>query len=202
MNAEKKANEEKKREKEREQSTPIASENAVEGEENALPEGEKMGEEKSKMAELQARCATLLAEKEELHGQWIRARADFENYRRRSLADSEGALLRAKEKFFKNFLPILDDFARALSSQEKGTQSFIQGFQSIYDNTLKILKKEEITPMPLAVGDDLPSIEWIDVIAHQACVDKKMVGKVVAIVRGGFLQKGEPLLPAKIIVGK
>jgi molecular chaperone GrpE len=58
----------------------------------------------------------LKALNEELHQQYMRLAADFDNFRKRRLNEMEQTRKYGAEHFLRNFLPVLDNFERAQKS--------------------------------------------------------------------------------------
>jgi molecular chaperone GrpE len=69
---------------------------------------------------------------------------DFKNMRERTQKDLDIRLFKDKEKFFKNFLPVLDSFERAQQSlnEQSSVQSLLEGFRLINTQFLEGLMAE------------------------------------------------------------
>ena len=95
-------------------------------------------------AEAQARISKLEQELVQAHEQREKLLFDFKNMRERTQKDLDIGLFRAKEKFFKNFLPVLDSFERAQLSlnESSGVSSLLEGFRLIGTQLLEALVAE------------------------------------------------------------
>lgn len=84
------------------------------------------GEAHEKIAKLEQELA-------QAHEQREKLLLDFKNMRERTQKDLDIGVFRAKEKFFKNFLPVLDSFERAEQSlnESSSVTSLLDGFRLI-----------------------------------------------------------------------
>ncbi len=84
----------------------------------------------------------------------LRARADLQNFRRRSDDAQKRQILDANERLIKELLPVLDDFDLALDAARK-TESYEQligGVGAVARKFLETLGKQGVQPIP-AVGE-------------------------------------------------
>jgi len=88
---------------------------------------------------------------EEYRNRWLRAQADFDNYRKRMQREIKDISLYAGEQLVKDLLPVIDNFERALKSVENTDDAFYKGVKLIYQQIVDILKKHNITEIE-AVG--------------------------------------------------
>lgn len=75
----------------------------------------------------------------------LRITAEMQNIRRRSEIDLANAYKYDGFDFMEKILPILDNFERALSIKQEGTEKFLEGFKMIYDNLRNILLSKGVT---------------------------------------------------------
>ena len=101
-----------------------AVEEAAETQEQAVDETEK-----------------LKAEIEEKKNQYLRLQADFENFRRRTRQEKEELGNVVTQTILKDMLPLLDNFERALASDNKDSEGFHKGVEMIYNQFAEALKK-------------------------------------------------------------
>lgn len=83
---------------------------------------------------------------EELHDKSLRRLAEFENFKKRTLRETEKALIRVEDNAITSFLPLLDDIYRTLFSakEHKAADSFVSGIEAIKDNFENILENRGI----------------------------------------------------------
>ena len=83
----------------------------------------------------------LKAEIEEKKNQYLRLQADFENFRRRTRKEKEELGNVVTQTILKDMLPLLDNFERALASDNKDSEGFHKGVEMIYNQFAEALKK-------------------------------------------------------------
>src|SRR5262245_58429236 len=90
--------------------------------------------------------ATIEQELKAEHDLYLRALADFENYRRRM--DHERAYFgrEAMREVAVSLLEIIDDLERFLGFAENHTSPFIDGLRVVHSKLLKLLEHEGIHP--------------------------------------------------------
>ncbi len=70
---------------------------------------------------------------------WVRAKADFDNYRKRTQKEIREIHMYAAEEFIKDILPVMDNFERALDSIEDKSGAVYQGVEMIYQQLKNVL---------------------------------------------------------------
>ena len=92
---------------------------------------------------------------EELNDKNLRQLAEFENYKKRTLRETERALIRTEDNAIASFLPLLDDIHRTLFSakEHKAADSFISGIELIKDNFENILESRGVSAIE-TVGEE------------------------------------------------
>jgi molecular chaperone GrpE len=80
------------------------------------------------------------------HGLYLRALADFENYRRRVDRERADFGREALRKFMLPLLDIVDDLDRFVSFAETQTSALIDAVRSIHQKLLKLLDSEGVRP--------------------------------------------------------
>lgn len=83
----------------------------------------------------------------ELNDKNLRQLAEFENYKKRSMRETERAMQRTGDNAIASFLPLLDDIHRTLLSarEHNASASFIEGIELIKDNFEKILEDKGVS---------------------------------------------------------
>jgi len=139
---------------------------------------------------------TLLKEKAELQSLLLRRQADHENYRRRAekerIENSEYAAMDA----VKAFLPILDDFERAIGV-ETTDKDYARGVELIFQRTLETLKKLGLEPMVTQGAIFDPNIHHaIEMVNTDEAEDQTILGEF----QRGYNFKGKLLRAALVRV--
>jgi molecular chaperone GrpE len=99
--------------------------------------------------ELSLDVAKLLEEKNALYDRLLRLAAEFENYRKRTDREREQVQERARADVVARFLPVADNFERALTSARLGSDasSLLQGLSLIYKQLQDVLAGLGVTAM-------------------------------------------------------
>lgn len=171
--------------------TPI--EENVNGEETVAEAADANGDAK----ELQE--AKALAD--EHYQRYLRAQADFDNFRRRTLKEKEDLAKFASMKLVSDLVPVLDNFERAIATNtaDSATDSFAKGVDMIYRQFLGVLEQEGLAAMNVVGQPFNPEL-------HQAVMqvesDGYEEGIVVEELQKGYTLKERVLRPAMVKVSK
>ncbi len=76
--------------------------------------------------------------------QYLRLQAEFQNFKRRKEKEKETTVAFAIEGFVVDMLPTLDNFQRALASEEDKESGFYKGVELTYNSFKEILKKHNV----------------------------------------------------------
>jgi molecular chaperone GrpE len=100
-------------------------------------------------AEAQERITQLETAVTQANEQREKLLVDFKNMRERTQKDLDIKVFRDKEKFFKNFLPVLDSFERAQQSlnESSSVSALLEGFRLIATQLLEALTAEGLQPV-------------------------------------------------------
>ncbi len=150
----------------------------------------------------QERLEGLQREAEESRDRFLRARAEFDNYRRRM----EAELAREREAGMDSMvIPVLnvyDDLERALeAATAAGLEGpFVTGVRAVRDSLLRQLDALGITPVGLKGEPFDPELH--EALAAVPAGPDAADGTIVQVYSAGFV-KGERLVrPAKVVVAK
>lgn len=136
---------------------------------------------------------------EEYQGRALRAQADFDNFRRRTLKEKEELAQYATSKLVTELLPVMDNFERALVSAPANPEfeAFAKGVNMIFRQLEGVLKAEGLTAME-TVGEPF-NPEY-----HQAIMqvesEEYEEGIVTEEIQKGYLLKDKVLRPAMVKV--
>lgn len=112
-----------------------------------------------------AELAALRLERDTLQDQLLRARAEFDNYRRRVTRDNEQLRKTATQGLMRDLLPIVDNMERALSHVEDKTGSLALGVEMILKQFAGVLSTQGLEPIP-AKGEPFdPNVH--EALTHQ-----------------------------------
>ena len=154
---------------------------------------------KQQVQELEERLARLEEERDSLEDQWLRARADFDNYRKRVERERSHAELRAGERILLGLLEIRDNLEKALASAAGEEGPLHEGLVLIDKQMASLLSREGVSPIE-AVGSGF------DPQLHEAVMqvesDEHESDTVVEELQTGYLLGDRLLRPARVTVAK
>ncbi len=166
--------------------------------ENDLKETKnEMKEEKSEETLLK-KYENLQNEYNALKDKYLRTVAEFENFRRRSLAEKSDWIKYANEKLILKICEVLDNFERALSNETEENQfdAFKKGVELIYNQLQDIIKKEGVEKIEALNKEFDP--KYHEALAHIPSEEDE--NKVVAIIQNGYKMKDKVIRPVRVAV--
>ena len=138
----------------------------------------------------------------ELEDKNLRMMAEFDNYRRRTNKEKLDLMATAGERIFKDMLPLIDDFERAMeaiSHQPSDVSQLGEGVNLIYQKFLSFLDKNDVHPIETEDAD-FNTDEHEAVTTFAAGEDKK--GKVIDCTQKGYKLGDKVIRFAKVVVGE
>lgn len=156
----------------------------------SAPDGELLAQTQADLAALQAKSA-------DLADQYLRAKAEAENARRR--AEEEIAKTRkfAVEGFAESMLPVIDSLEAGLLVQDASAEQLREGTQATLRQLLSALERNKVVPVSPAPGDKF------DPHLHQAMSmvpSEHEPNSVVNLLQKGYLIADRVLRPALVTV--
>ncbi|SDJ92492.1 nucleotide exchange factor GrpE [Microbulbifer yueqingensis] len=192
----------------------LTAEEAAAGEERVGAEVEEPTPEEQHQAEeaLHAEAESAEALQEEILGLQeqlaiqkdlaMRAQADAQNARRRAQQDVERAHKYGQEKLLQDFLPVVDNLERALSSidaDDEANKAIVEGIELTLKSFTDTLAKHSVEVVD-------PSGEPFDPERHQAMTQVPNgdvePNTVLDVFQKGYLLNGRLLRPAMVVVSK
>lgn len=137
----------------------------------------------------------------EANDKYLRLYADFENFRKRANKERLDQLKFAGEDVYKQLIPVMDDFERAMRSNEKNTdiKGVKEGVHLIYNKFKNLLTQNGVAEMN-STGKVFDS-ELHDAVTNIPAPKPDLKGKVVEEVEKGYWLNGKVLRHAKVVVG-
>ncbi len=167
------------------------TESEVSPAENAPPETLE-----TQLAAVSADRDKLAAEAADLQNRLLRARAEFDNARRRAERERSDYLQFASMDLVKDILPILDDFERGLKV-ETSDRNYAKGVELIYQRMAETLKKLGLEPIETAGQTFDPNLhQAVERVETDAAPDQS----ILAEFQRGYNFKGKLLRPAMVKV--
>ncbi len=157
---------------------------------------EKTGEEKAEKAPPVTLGAeeyqSLLNQVEEMRDRYLRAAADFDNFRKRAEKEKENVVCYANEKLIGELLPILDNLERALAADRNGSTvgGILEGVHLVRQQLQSVLAACGLEPVD-AVGTPFDPMlhEAVGVLPSESHEE----GTVVSELQKGYKLKGKVL---------
>ena len=136
----------------------------------------------------------------QLKDQYLRARAEFENYRKRTIKEKADLILNGGEKTITAILPVLDDFERALTNETEDAQTIKEGMELIYHKFIKTL--ESLGVKKIETEDKTFDVDYHEAIAMVPGMGDDKKGKVIDCVLTGYTLNDKVIRHAKVAVGQ
>ena len=156
--------------------------------------------QQDQLAQRRAQINALIAEKASLYDRLLRAQAEFENYRKRVERERGELYQRGRDDVLLQFLPVVDNFERALSSLEESegdADALLRGVELIHKQFKDALSKLGLEAVE-AVG------QTFDPHVHEAvtteATDKHKENTVIEEFQRGYKIGDRLLRPAKVKV--
>jgi molecular chaperone GrpE len=151
------------------------------------------------LTELEARLTEAFGEAERLREEWLRAKAETENVRRRGAEDVGKAHKFGVESFASALLGVKDSLDAALTVENTSIDSFKEGVELTARQLDAVFEKFQLKPVAPAAG------EKFDPHRHQAIAQVESAQEantVVALLQKGFTLHDRVLRPALVTVAK
>jgi molecular chaperone GrpE len=149
------------------------------------------------MARLQAELAELKTRNADLADQFLRAKADTENMRRRTEEEVAKARKFGIESFAESLLPVCDSLDAALAIQNASAEQLREGSEATLRQLLQALERNKVVVVAPAAA------EKFDPHQHQAISvvpAEQEANTVVAVLQKGYLIFDRVLRPALVTV--
>lgn len=150
----------------------------------------------------EAKEPTLEEKYNELNDKYLRLYSDFDNFRKRTMKEKADLISNANAGVLKDLLTVLDDFERAIVSNEntEDVSGLKEGFHLIYTKFNSILSVKGLKPMDSkGTPFDLDLHEAITNAPVEKAEDK---GKVIDVVEKGYYLNEKVIRYAKVVVGQ
>lgn len=139
-------------------------------------------------------------EVEQYKDKYLRAVAEFDNYRKRTLKEKAELLLNGSEKAVCAFLPILDDFERAIADKTEDVNAIKEGVQIIFNKFNKTLESLGVRKIETE-GKDF-DVDFHEAVAMVPGMGDDKKGKVIDCVQTGYQLNDKVIRHAKVAVGQ
>jgi len=139
----------------------------------------------------------------ELNEALLRSQAELLNYKKRKDEETARILKYAEKDILEGFLPILDNFERAISMDDNNfgdeTSKFLEGFRMVYKQTKTLLEKFEVKEIDCLGKEFDPSNQQAVVVEKD---ETKESGVVLEVLQKGYMYKDRVLRIAMVKVNE
>jgi molecular chaperone GrpE len=152
----------------------------------------------SRLSELEKSLADVATDLEKAREDWLRAKAETENVRRRAAEDVAKAHRFGIEAFSSALLAVKDSLEAALTVENTSIESFKEGVELTSRQLQSVFEKFSIKEID-------PQNQKFDPHYHQAISQVETDGEpntVVTVLQKGYLLHDRVLRPALVIVSK
>ena len=141
-------------------------------------------------------------ELEKVNDKYLRLYSEYDNYRKRTLKEKIDLSKTAAADVITTFLPVLDDFERAIKAIESISSDpnpLKDGVILIYSKFLTLLNQQGLEQMR-TIGEEF-NTDYHDAITHIPTATPEQKGKVIDEVEKGYTLNGKVIRYAKVVVG-
>lgn len=168
--------------------------------ENASAKADNSADEMTVEPTIEEQLEATKKEAEQYKDKYLRAVAEFDNYRKRTLKEKAELLLNGSEKTVCAFLPILDDFERAIADKTEDVNAIKEGMQIIFNKFNKTLESLGVKKIETE-GKDF-DVDFHEAVAMVPGMGDDKKGKVIDCVQTGYQLNDKVIRHAKVAVGQ
>ena len=136
-----------------------------------------------------------------LNDSHLRLMADFDNYRKRTIKEKADLIKNAGERIICDFLPIVDNFERALESMKtaEDVEAVRQGVELIYNQVMSMMKANGVA---MIETKEAPfDTEFHEAITTIPAPTPELKDKIVDCTTKGYMMNDKVIRHAKVVVG-
>lgn len=144
--------------------------------------------------------AQLKQANDDLKDKYLRAVAEFDNYKKRTLKEKADLILNGGEKTISAILPVLDDFERALNDKTDDPKAIKEGMELIYKKFVSAL--ESLGVKKIEAKDKDFDVDYHEAVAMVPGLGDDKKGKVIDCIQEGYMLNDKVIRHAKVAVGQ
>ena len=185
-----------------EEKVDITKDNAPTNEVENAEQNAETTEEQTVEEAPQETIESVKAELEALKDKYLRAVAEFDNYKKRTLKEKTELILNGSEKTITAFLPILDDMERAIANADKATdlQALEEGWELIFNKFVKVLNALGVKKIETTDADF--NVDYHEAVAMVPGFGDDKKGKVIDCIQTGYTLNDKVIRHSMVAVGQ
>ena len=136
-----------------------------------------------------------------INDSYLRLMADFDNYRKRTIKEKADLIKNAGERIIVDFLPIVDNFERALESMKtaEDVDAVRQGVELIYNQVMSMMKANGVAVIETKEAPF--DTEFHEAITTIPAPTPELKDKIVDCTTKGYTMNEKIIRHAKVVVG-
>lgn len=137
----------------------------------------------------------------DINDSYLRLMADFDNYRKRTIKEKADLIKNAGERIIIDFLPIVDNFERALESMKtaEDVDAVRQGVELIYNQIMSMMKANGVAVIETKEAPF--DTEYHEAITTIPAPTPELKDKIVDCTTKGYTMNEKVIRHAKVVVG-
>ena len=137
----------------------------------------------------------------DINDSYLRLMADFDNYRKRTIKEKADLIKNAGERIIVDFLPIVDNFERALESMKtaEDVNAVRQGVELIYNQIMSMMKANGVAVIETKEAPF--DTEYHEAITTIPAPTPELKDKIVDCTTKGYTMNEKVIRHAKVVVG-
>ena len=138
----------------------------------------------------------------EINDKYLRLYSEFDNYRKRTIKERIELSKTASEEIIIDLLPVLDDFERAIKSNEasEDCDAVKDGMNLIYNKFKNTLEKKGLKPIETQ-GNEFDT-DFHEAITQIPAPSDDLKGKVVDEIEKGYQLHDKVIRFSKVVIGQ
>lgn len=154
-------------------------------------------DEKTEEETLEEKLVRAEEQVKEAQDKWLRQLAEFENFRKRTNQEKQGMYNNGVRDTVEKFLPVVDNFERAVAATEDKESSTYKGIEMILKQMLDVMKAAGVEEIP-AEGEPFdPNIHSAVMHIEDESCDENVV---VEVFQKGYKHGDKVIRPAMVKV--
>ena len=139
----------------------------------------------------------------EVNDKYLRLYSEFENYRKRTAKEKLELIGTASEGIMKDLLPIIDDFERAINSNEDSEDltSIKEGVKLVSQKFKSILTQKGLKDIEVEQGSEF-DVDFHEAITKIPAPSEDLKGKIVDVVEKGYMLQEKVIRFPKVVIGE